>query len=145
MKIIEDYLNSLYVNNDSKEVKELKEEIKEHLLSYTDEYIQKGYSINDAQCKAISQFGDVDESLMELNSIYKNRIDIKKEQIKKLSSLRWKVINIFGWLLAATFFTAYMTIDTIVPTWLIVLLSSSIITLIVLSILILILQKKDII
>ena len=56
MKIIEGYLDRLYKNDDSKDAKEIKEEIKEHLITSAKEYINQGYTEDEAQNKAIEQF-----------------------------------------------------------------------------------------
>lgn len=48
MKIIEGYLDRLYKNDDSKDAKEIKEEIKEHLITSAKEYINQGYTEDEA-------------------------------------------------------------------------------------------------
>ena len=75
MRIIEDYLNNLYKNDDSKEAMELKEELKEHLITSANEFITQGCKIDEAQNKAIKQFDDGSDTTTELRSIYtqKNR------------------------------------------------------------------------
>lgn len=142
MKIIEDYLNNLYKNDDSKEAKELKEELKEHLITSVNEFISQGYKIDEAQKKAIEQFDDGSDTTTELRSIYTQKIDIRKEKLKKLRKLRWTFVNITGWLIGAAFFAAYQNLQNIVPAWLIILISSSAIVLIILSILISMTNKK---
>ncbi len=142
MRIIEDYLNNLYKNDDSKEAMELKEELKEHLITSANEFIAQGCKIDEAQDKAIKQFDDGSDTTTELRSIYTQKIDIRKEKLKKLRKLRWTFVNITGWLLGASFFSAYQNLQNIVPSWLLILISASVIILILLSILILITNKK---
>ena len=132
MRIIEDYLNNLYKNDDSKEAMELKEELKEHLITSANEFIAQGCKIDEAQNKAIKQFDDGSDTTTELRSIYTQKIDIRK----------WTFVNITGWLLGASFFSAYQNLQNIVPSWLLILISASLIILILLSILILITNKK---
>ena len=52
MKIIEEYLNRLYKDDDSKDA----EEIKGHLITSAREYMNQGYLEDEAQNKAIEQF-----------------------------------------------------------------------------------------
>ncbi|MBO3446005.1 permease prefix domain 1-containing protein [Clostridium sp. CCUG 7971] len=88
MKIIDEYLNSLYTNDKSKEIKELKEELKEHLVTSTNEFIAKGYSEEDAQFQAINQFDDGTEMLKDLHKA----LNESKKDNEKLNK---KFINIF--------------------------------------------------
>ncbi|WP_373599311.1 permease prefix domain 1-containing protein [Paraclostridium bifermentans] len=142
MKIIEDYLNRIYKDDDSKEAQESKEELRQHLTTCANEFIEQGYKIEDAQNKAIEQFDGDSELSTEVNSIYKPKIDIRKERVRKLSKLRWKFINIFGWLFGAAMFTGYMNVESYIPTWLISLLVFLISILLVLSIVIYGLNKN---
>lgn len=135
MKKIEEYLNNLYKDDSSKEVKDLKEELKEHLIVSVNDFIKQGYEVDEAQDKAIQQFDGNSDSI-ELRSIYTKKIDVKKERIKKLSAIRFKLINIFGWLLGAAFFTSYQNIERIIPTWLSVVLIILFSLIIILSIII---------
>jgi len=143
MKIIEVYLNRLYKNDDSKDAKEIKEEIKEHLITSAKEYINQGYSENEAQNKAIEQFdgGNDEEASVELRSIYTKKIDVKKERVKKLASLRLKILNAFGWFFGAACLVAYNSFYKKVPTWLIVVLTILMSVVIIMSIIIVILKK----
>ncbi|MEG2786860.1 MAG: permease prefix domain 1-containing protein [Romboutsia sp.] len=88
MKIIDEYLNSLYTNDKSKEVKELKEELRGHLLTSANDFIAKGYSKEEAQNEAINQFDDGTEMLKDL---HKALNDSKKDNEK----LNKRFINIF--------------------------------------------------
>ncbi|MDU7967479.1 MAG: permease prefix domain 1-containing protein [Paeniclostridium sordellii] len=88
MKIIDEYLNSLYANDKSQEVKDLKEELKGHLVTSTNEYIAKGYSKEDAQLEAINQFDDGAEMLKDLHKA----LNESKKDNEKLNK---RFINIF--------------------------------------------------
>lgn len=88
MKIIDEYLKSLYKNDKSKEVKELKEELREHLITSTNEFIDNGYSEEDAQREAINQFDGGTEMLKDLHKSL-------KESKKDNEKLNKRMINIF--------------------------------------------------
>lgn len=88
MKIIDEYLNSLYTNDKSKEVKDLKEELRGHLVTSTNEFIVKGCSEEDAQLEAINQFDDGTEMLKDLHKAL-------KESKKDNEKLNKRFINIF--------------------------------------------------
>ena len=92
MKIIDEYLNRLYKDDDSKDAEEIKEEIKEHLITSAKEYMNQGYLEDEAQNKAIEQFdgGNDEDASIELRSIYTKKIDVRKERVKKLASIRLK-------------------------------------------------------
>lgn len=138
MKIIDEYLNNLYKDDDSKDAKEIKEEIREHLITSTKEYIEDGYSEIEAQNKAIKQFdGDCnEEESLELRSIYTKKIDVKMERVKKLGSLRLKMINVFGWFFGAACLVAYNSLYKKLPIWLTITLTILIAIIIILSIII---------
>lgn len=143
MDIIKAYLDRLYKDDDSKEAKEIKEEIKEHLITSAKEYINQGYTENEAQNKAIEQFdGDNDEEAsVELRSIYTKKIDVKKERVKKLANLRLKIFNVFGWLFGAACLVAYNSFYNKVPIWLMVVLTILISIVIILSVIIFTLKR----
>ncbi|WP_270505454.1 permease prefix domain 1-containing protein [Paraclostridium sordellii] len=88
MKIIDEYLNSLYANDKSQEVKDLKEELKGHLVTSTNEFIAKGYSKEDAQLEAINQFDDGAEMLKDLHKAL-------NESKKDNERLNKRFINVF--------------------------------------------------
>lgn len=135
MKIIDAYLNRLYKDDDSKEAEEIKEEIKEHLVTSAKEFISQGYSEEESQNKAIEGFdGGNEDASVELRSIYTKKIDVGKERVKKLSSIRLKILNIFGWFFGAACLSAALSFYNTVPTWLIVVLAILIIILIILSV-----------
>lgn len=88
MKIIDEYLKSLYKNDKSKEVKELKEELREHLITSTNEFIENGYPEEDAQREAINQFDGGTEMLKDLHKSL-------KESKKDNEKLNKRIVNIF--------------------------------------------------
>lgn len=88
MKIIDEYLISLYKNDKSKEVKELKEELREHLITSSEDFISQGYSEEDAQREAIKQFDGGTEMLKDLHKSLKE----SKAFNEKLNK---RMINIF--------------------------------------------------
>ena len=88
MKKIDEYLNSLYKNDKSKEVKELKEELRGHLQTSANEFIANGYSEEEAQIEAINQFDDGTDMLKDL---HKALNESKKDNEK----LNRRFINIF--------------------------------------------------
>lgn len=59
MKKVEDYVNNLYTGVDPKdpEIKELKEEMKVHLIESVKELQREGYSEEEAMELAIERFG----------------------------------------------------------------------------------------
>ena len=134
MKIIEEYLEALYKNDTSKEIQDLKEELKEHLIDSTNEFIENGYDINEAQNKAIERFDGSNGVSVELRSIFKQKIEPKNSRIVFL--------NLFGWLLAATAYTINRGFGHIAPPWIIILLIISIVILIILTIIIKGLKKE---
>lgn len=138
MKIIDRYLNRLYKDDDTKDAEEIKEEIQEHLITSAKEYIYQGYSEDEAQNKAIEQFdgGRDEDSSIELRSIYTKKIDVRRERVKKLASIRLKILNMFGWFFGAACLSVTLSFYNTVPTWLIVVLGILIIILIFLSIVI---------
>lgn len=88
MKIIDEYLKSLYKNDKSKEVKELKEELREHLITSSEDFMAQGYSKEDAQREAINQFDGGTEMLKDLHKSL-------KESKKDNEKLNKRIVNIF--------------------------------------------------
>lgn len=86
MEIIDNYINLLYKDDDSIEVMELKEELKEHLILSANEFINQGYEENYAYNKAIEKFDGGSDMLKELylalkennNKLEKDNINLKK-------------------------------------------------------------------
>ena len=66
MEVINNYIDSLYKNDNSQEVLELKEELKEHLIMSANEFINEGYEEQDACEMAIKKFDGGSEMLKEL-------------------------------------------------------------------------------
>ena len=54
--IIDEYIKSLYKGDNSKEVRELKEELREHLILSANELVQKDMMIEKSQKIAIEKF-----------------------------------------------------------------------------------------
>ncbi|MGL5755526.1 MAG: permease prefix domain 1-containing protein [Paraclostridium sp.] len=88
MKIIDEYLNSLYTNDKSKEVKDLKEELRGHLQTSANDFMVKGYSEEEAQLEAINQFDDGTDMLKDLHKA----LNESKKDNEKLNK---RFINIF--------------------------------------------------
>lgn len=142
MKIIEEYLESLYKNENNKEIQDLKEELKEHLTTSANEFIENGCNVEEAQNKAIERFDGGGEISVELLSIFKQKIEPKKVLLRRLSNSRILFLNLFGWLVAAAAFTANRGFGHIVPPWLIVTLIIVVVILIILTIIINKLKKE---
>jgi hypothetical protein len=87
MKIIDEYLNKLYKNDKSKEIKELREELREHLITSSNEFISKGYSEEDAQREAINQFDGGTEMLKELHKTLKETKSINTKLNKIIRNI----------------------------------------------------------
>lgn len=96
MKIIEEYLKTLYKNDKSNEIKELKEELREHLITSTNEFIEQGYLETEAQHKAIEQFDGGKEMLKELHRMLKKSKIINVKVSKIFKSITFVSIIIFG-------------------------------------------------
>lgn len=56
-----------------------------------------------------------------------------KNKIKKLTRIRWKTFNLFGWLFGATAMTLYMSIGQKFPVWLLISLGIVILLLVIQS------------
>ena len=100
MDIIDNYINSLYKEDNNIEVLELKEEIKEHLILSANEFIKKGFNEDEAYMKAIEKFDDGIEMKQELHSIIKElslSLDNHKSIIKGIRKIVC-FISIFAFL-----------------------------------------------
>lgn len=75
MEIIDSYLKSLYKNDNSREVLELKEELKEHLILSANEFIYKGYCEEESYKMAIEKFDGGSDMLKELHITLKENTD----------------------------------------------------------------------
>lgn len=79
MEVINNYIDSLYKNDNSQEVLELKEELKEHLIMSANEFINEGYEEQDAYEMAIKKFDGGSDMLKELYfTLKKNKKEIKE-------------------------------------------------------------------
>ena len=79
MEVINNYIDSLYKNDNSQEVLELKEELKEHLIMSANEFINEGYEEQDAYEMAIKKFDGGSDMLKELYfTLKENKKDIKE-------------------------------------------------------------------
>ena len=56
-----------------------------------------------------------------------------KNKIEKLTRIRWKTFNLFGWLFGATSMTLYMSIGKKIPEWLLISLGIVILLLVIQS------------
>ncbi|XEC94224.1 permease prefix domain 1-containing protein [Paenibacillus tarimensis] len=75
MKRIEEYINSIYQGFDAEEqeVKELKDEMRTHLLQAVKELKEEGYTEEQAQDIAIDRFGDPKSLVKQLGELYRIR------------------------------------------------------------------------
>lgn len=74
MRVINNYIDSLYTNDNSQEVLELKEELKEHLIMSANEFINEGYEEQVAHEMAIKKFDGGSEMLKELYFTLKENV-----------------------------------------------------------------------
>lgn len=86
MEVIDKYLKLLYKNDNSQEVLELKEELREHLILSANEFMDKGYNEKDSYKMAIDKFDDGSEMLKELYSSLKNTKQMNLKLQKKLTN-----------------------------------------------------------
>ncbi|MGL5694077.1 MAG: permease prefix domain 1-containing protein [Peptostreptococcaceae bacterium] len=92
MEIINNYIDSLYKNDNSQEILELKEELKEHLIMSANEFINKGYEEQDAYEMAIKKFDGGSEMLKELYFTLKEN----KKEIKETNKVAKIITRISG-------------------------------------------------
>lgn len=103
--IINNYIDSLYKNDNRKEVLELKEELSEHLILSAEEFIAQGYDEEEASKKAIEKFDGGTEMLDELHRTLK-----KNKSKSYIVSKVFRNITIGSFILALlSFGYAYMT------------------------------------
>lgn len=79
--IIDEYIKSLYKGDKSKEVTELKEELREHLILSADEFSSKGYDAEKSEKMAIEKFDGGTDMLKELHS----SLQIHKLRLKNIT------------------------------------------------------------
>lgn len=92
MEVINNYIDSLYKNDNSQEVLELKEELKEHLIMSANEFINEGYEEQDAYEMAIKKFGGGSDMLKELYFTLKEN----KKEIKETNKVAKIITRISG-------------------------------------------------
>ena len=92
MEVINNYIDSLYKNDNSQEVLELKEELKEHLIMSANEFINEGYEEQDACEMAIKKFDGGSEMLKELYFTLKEN----KKEIKETNKVAKIITRISG-------------------------------------------------
>ena len=89
MEKIDNYLYLLYKGDNSSKVLDLKEELREHLILSANEFINQGYTEENAYNKAIEKFDGGSEMLKELHKTLK---ETRHENIKLQKIIR----TIFG-------------------------------------------------
>ena len=92
MEVINNYIDSLYKNDNSQEVLELKEELKEHLIMSANEFIKEGYEEQDAYEMAIKKFDGGSDMLKELYFTLKEN----KKEIKETNKVAKIITRISG-------------------------------------------------
>ena len=92
MEVINNYIDSLYKNDNSQEVLELKEELKEHLIMSANEFINEGYEEQDAYEMAIKKFDGGSDMLKELYFTLKEN----KKEIKETNKVAKIITRISG-------------------------------------------------
>lgn len=81
--IIDEYIKSLYKGDKSKEVRELKEELREHLILSANELSSKGYDDEKSQKIAIEKFDGGGDMLKELHS----SLQVHKSILKNITKV----------------------------------------------------------
>ena len=95
MEKIDKYLYLLYKGDNSSEVLELKEELREHLILSANEFIEQGYTEEEAYDKAIEKFDGGKDMLNELHKTLKTtkHKNIKKHENIKLKKFGRKILR----------------------------------------------------
>ncbi len=114
MEVINNYIDSLYKNDNSQEVLELKEELKEHLIMSANEFINEGYEEQDAYEMAIKKFDGGSDMLKELYFALKEN----KKEIKETNKVAKIITRISGvmfilCLITSTILTYHKTVNYI--------------------------------
>ena len=114
MEVINNYIDSLYKNDNSQEVLELKEELKEHLIMSANEFINEGYEEQYACEMAIKKFDGGSEMLKELYFTLKEN----KKEIKETNKVAKIITRISGvmfiiCLITSTILTYHKTVNYI--------------------------------
>ena len=92
MEVINNYIDSLYKNDNSQEILELKEELKEHLIMSANEFINEGYEEQDAYEMAIKKIDGGSDMLKELYFTLKEN----KKEIKETNKVAKIITRISG-------------------------------------------------
>ena len=110
MEVINNYIDSLYKNDNSQEVLELKEELKEYLIMSANEFINEGYEEQDACEMAIKKFDGGSEMLKELYfTLKENKKEIKEtNKVAKISGVMFIIC-----LITSTILTYHKTVNYI--------------------------------
>ncbi|MBU5335451.1 permease prefix domain 1-containing protein [Intestinibacter bartlettii] len=95
MDKIDKYLHLLYKGDNSSEVLELKEELREHLILSANEFMSQGYTEEEAYDKAIEKFDGGKDMLNELHKTIKTAKpkNIKKHENIKLKKFSRKILR----------------------------------------------------
>lgn len=114
MGVINKYIDSLYKNDNSQEVLELKEELKGHLIMSANEFINEGYEEQDACEMAIKKFDGGSDMLKELYFTLKEN----KKEIKEINKVAKIITRISGvmfiiCLITSTILTYHKTVNYI--------------------------------
>ena len=114
MEVINNYIDSLYKNDNSQEVLELKEELKEHLIMSANEFINEGYEEQDACEMAIKKFDGGSEMLKELYfTLKENKKDIKETNKVVKIITRISGVMFILCLITSTILTYHKTVNYI--------------------------------
>ena len=114
MEVINNYIDSLYKNDNSQEVLELKEELKEHLIISANEFINEGYEEQDACEMAIKKFDGGSEMLKELYfTLKENKKDIKETNKVVKIITRISGVMFILCLITSTILTYHKTVNYI--------------------------------
>lgn len=114
MEVINSYIDSLYKNDNSQEVLELKEELKEHLIMSANEFINEGYEEQDACEMAIKKFDGGSDMLKELYfTLKENKKDIKETNKVVKIITRISGVMFIICLITSTILTYHKTVNYI--------------------------------
>ena len=114
MEVINNYIDSLYKNDNSQEVLELKEELKEHLIMSANEFIKEGYEEQDAYEMAIKKFDGGSDMLKELYfTLKENKKDIKETNKVAKIITRISGVMFIICLITSTILTYHKTVNYI--------------------------------
>lgn len=95
MKRIDNYLDNFYTGVNSKEIYELKNEIRDHLLELVQEFIDKGIEENKAIEMAIEQFDDGPDMQNEILTLLKKDNEKLQKRNELFIKITKKMLTIF--------------------------------------------------